>query len=144
MKGDTITVILLFAAIIGISIWISQASSVKPYSSQKYTPYEGYQNIDYSDAKTLKRIDDVPAQQSDKVPKCIQLNGWKGFGVFCTPNGGLDQIDIFSQAKGDITCNNSSGYHNSKGPLCLDENMIQQLKTRGSNATGGQIGSGPV
>lgn len=145
MKGDTVTIILLFAAIIGISLWISQTNSVTPYSSTKYAPYEGYQNINYSDSKNLKALDDSVSQLSTTIPKCTQLSGWKGYGVFCTPNGGLDQIDIYSQAKGDLSCDGiSSGYHNSKGGLCLDQTMKNLLQTRGLNATGGysQIGTG--
>lgn len=140
MKGDTVTIILLFAAIIGISLWISQTNTVRPYSSTKYAPYEGYAN--YSDSKNSQPLDDAV---STALPKCTGLSGWKGYGVFCTPNGGLDQIDIFSQAKGDLSCDNiSSGYHNSKGGLCLDQNMQNLLQTRGLNSTGGngQIGSG--
>jgi len=141
MKGDTVTVIALFSVIIGISLWISHASSVKsysPYSSDKYAAYEGYTG--YSEAKT----DEVATSESSVKEECIQLSGWKGYGVFCTPNGGLDKIDIYSEAKGDITCGKSSGYHNSKGGLCLDQNMFDLLQTRGKNATGGngQIGSG--
>jgi hypothetical protein len=148
MKGDTVTVIALFSLIIGITLWISYASSIKSYSpyspSNKYAAYEGYQNIEYSKVNTQTSLDDAAASQNPGS-HCIQLSGWKGYGVFCTPNGGLDKIDIYSQAKGDISCENkSSGYHNSKGGLCLDQNMFDLLQTRGMNATGGygQIGSG--
>jgi hypothetical protein len=153
MKGDTITVIVLFAVIIGIVLWISYASSAK--SSPIYTPYtpytpirnyatfEGYENINYSDkdAKEANVIDMTVSEPS----RCVQLSGWKGSGTFCSPDGDSAKIDIFSQANGDLNCNNkSSGYHNSKGGLCLDENMMNLLQTRGENATGGygQIGTG--
>lgn len=145
MKGDTVTVFVLLAIIIGISLWISQKSNIQPYSGSKYAAYEGYQNMNYSDANNLKALDDSVAQSANVMPKCTQLGGWKGFGVFCTPNGGLDQIDIYSQAKGDIACDGiSSGYHNSKGGLCLDQTMMNLLQTRGLNASGGngQIGTG--
>ena len=61
MKGDTVTCIILFVAIIGISLWILQASSVKsssyvPYSPNKYAAYEGYQNMNYSDTNTHTSI----------------------------------------------------------------------------------------
>uniref|UniRef100_A0A6C0HZP6 Uncharacterized protein n=1 Tax=viral metagenome TaxID=1070528 RepID=A0A6C0HZP6_9ZZZZ len=147
MKGDTITIIVLFAAIIGISLWILHTSSVKsysPYMPTKYAAYEGYQNLEYSDATTNKSMDNDTHTNNDSSKKCINLTGWNGYGVFCTPNGGLDQIDIYSQAKGDVSCKKSSGYHNSKGGLCLDEKMLGLLQTRGANATGGysQIGGG--
>jgi len=148
MKGDTITVIVLFGVIIGIVLWISYASSAK--SSPTYTPYspirnyatfEGYENINYSD-KDTKEANVISNTESSP---CVQLSGWKGSGAFCSPDGDSAKIDIFSQAHGDITCSNkSSGYHNSKGGLCLDEQMMKLLQTRGENATGGygQIGTG--
>jgi len=148
MKGDTVTIIVLFTAIIGISLWIFQKSSVKsysPYIPNKYAAYEGYQNLQYSDAATHKSIDNDTYKNKESSQKCINLSGWNGHGVFCTPNGGLDQIDIYSHAKGELSCSNkSSGYHNSKGGLCLDEKMLHLLQTRGANATGGysQIGGG--
>ena len=152
MKGDTVTIILLFALIIGISLWISQKSShvrsqssILPYSpyNSKYSSYEGYHN--YSDTHTMKQIDDSKQLIEKQNSICSQLNGWKGNGIFCSPNNTkLDQIDIYSHAKGDLNCTKSSGYHNSKGGLCLDQHMIQLLQTRGMNATGGygQIGTG--
>jgi hypothetical protein len=144
MKGDTVTVFVLLVTIIGIALWISHKSNIQPYSISKYAPYEGYQNINYSDSNSVKVVDDSLAQSTSDLPKCTQLGGWKGYGIFCTPNGGLNQIDIYSQAKGDLECGNSSGYHNSKGGLCLDKTMMNLLQTRGLNATGGngQIGSG--
>jgi hypothetical protein len=121
------------------------SSSYIPYSENNvggsvYTN-EGFQSINYSDDNDQNNniID------ANNVPKCIQLPGWKGDGVFCHPNGGLEQLDLYSHAKGDISCDrNSSGYHNSKGGLCLDSKMMQLLRTRGMNAVGGygQIGTG--
>jgi hypothetical protein len=158
VKGDTLTVIVLFGLIIGISLWISQASSVKPSSSsssfspyspyRNYANYEGYQSLT-REAQSVNYTDkdnqDANAINESHVSQCVQLSGWKGNGVFCAPNGGLDKIDLYSQAKGDVSCNNkSSGYHNSKGGLCLDDTMMHLLQTRGENATGGygQIGTG--
>jgi len=153
-SGEIFTIIILLAIIIAISIWISQASTIKPYSPSKYTAYEGYQNIDFADVNSNTDMNTSSDSSSDSFTntsnsqkissKCVQLNGWNGYGVFCTPDGGLEKIDIYSQAGGNLSCsNNSSGYHNSKGGLCLDDNMKHLLQTRGQNATGGysQIGS---
>ena len=76
--------------------------------------------------------------------ECKKVGGFSNYGVFCTPSSGSQSIDIFSQAKGDISCN-GLGYFNSRGSLCLDENMKKMLSTRGTNAVGGngQIGSAP-
>lgn len=74
--------------------------------------------------------------------ECKKVGGFSEFGVFCTPSSKPEQIDIYSQAKGDISCN-GLGYFNSRGSLCMDENMKKMLSTRGANATSGngQIGS---
>lgn len=76
--------------------------------------------------------------------ECKKVGGFSNYGVFCTPSSGSQSIDIFSQAKGDISCN-GLGYFNSRGSLCLDENMKKMLSTRGTNAVGGngKIGSAP-
>ena len=49
--------------------------------------------------------------------------------------------DIFSTAKGNQTC--SSGLTNSMGALCLSEEQLYMLRSRGGNSTGrdSQIGS---
>jgi hypothetical protein len=74
--------------------------------------------------------------------QCKKVGGFSDCGVFCTPSSKPEQIDIYSQAKGDISCD-GLGYFNSRGSLCLDENMKRMLTTRGTNAVGGngQIGS---
>lgn len=132
MKGDTITILLLFLAIIGISIWIS-TSKVLPSFVSGVSAKEGFSSVGYSDAKTHKAIDDAPAQLISSHKKCIQLSGWRGEGAFCGTNSDSEILDIYSQARGDLTCN-GYGYHNSKGPLCMDENMKRMLGTRGLNA----------
>ena len=60
----------------------------------------------------------------------------EGFeGLMSSPYGEEKPLDIYSTAKGDLTCQ-SVGMYNSKGPLCLDENQKKMLQTRGANATG--------
>lgn len=52
-------------------------------------------------------------------------------------------IDVFSTSVGSPTCvGKSSGLSNSTGSLCLTDNMMQMLQTRGGNSTGpdSQIG----
>jgi hypothetical protein len=58
-------------------------------------------------------------------------------------NADEKKLDIFSQVEGKISCDNgSSQLHNSRGGLCLTDDIQKLLKTRGGNATGGdfQIG----
>ena len=52
-------------------------------------------------------------------------------------------IDVFSTSVGSPTCiGKSTGLTNSTGALCLSDNMMQMLQTRGGNSTGpdSQIG----
>ena len=44
-------------------------------------------------------------------------------------------LDKFSQVPGKLDCQ-GYGYHNSRGPLCLTDDLVKSLKTRGGNATG--------
>jgi len=55
--------------------------------------------------------------------------------------GGEKPIDIYSQARGNLSCEPNS-YSNSSGYLCLDQNQKRQLMTRGMNQSGksSQIG----
>ena len=53
-------------------------------------------------------------------------------------------LDVFGGTPGNLDCSPiSSNLTNSKGPLCLNNNQINLLKTRGGNARGGdsQIGN---
>lgn len=60
----------------------------------------------------------------------------EGFeGLLSAPYGEEKPLDIYSSAKGDLTCQ-SVGMYNSRGPLCLDENQKRMLQTRGANASG--------
>jgi len=55
-----------------------------------------------------------------------------------------NKLDVFSGTPGNLDCSPiSSNLTNSKGPLCLNNNQINLLKTRGGNARGGdsQIGN---
>jgi len=55
--------------------------------------------------------------------------------------GSEKPIDIYSQARGNLSCEPNS-YSNSSGYLCLDKNQKRQLMTRGMNQSGksSQIG----
>ena len=55
----------------------------------------------------------------------------------------VQTIDVFSTSVGSPTCiGKSTGLTNSTGALCLSDNMMQMLQTRGGNSTGpdSQIG----
>jgi hypothetical protein len=146
LKRDTLIVISQLFIIVILALWLSTTS----FAPVNASGMEGFQQtssnpLEYTavDAPT-KAIDDTNALKSLDADKsqCKKVGGFPGYGVFCTPYTQSEKIDIFSEAKGDVNCE-SMGLYNSKGPLCLDDNMKRMLKTRGANAVGGfgQIGS---
>ena len=153
MKADVIIIASLFVAIILITLWFSTTpvyGSLCSASRMSHSAYEGFrtqlQPLEYADTSTGVGKDDlflnhsITAKQTD----CKKVSGFEGSGIFCSPSSTEREVDIFSKAKGDGKCfGKSSGYSNSKGALCMDDNMNYLLSSRGANATGGdsQIGS---
>ena len=143
LKSETIIIIgqLIFILILSL---IFSTTALSPLNNNGL---EGFSTskLNYTDisAPTVAKDDLFElTSHSDTNAECKRVGGFSSHGVFCTPSSKPENIDIFSQAKGDISCE-SAGYFNSKGPLCLDENMKRMLATRGANAVGGngQIGS---
>uniref|UniRef100_A0A6C0B3I0 Uncharacterized protein n=1 Tax=viral metagenome TaxID=1070528 RepID=A0A6C0B3I0_9ZZZZ len=66
------------------------------------------------------------------------FSGREGFATLNDVSGdyakGDKGIDIYSQAEGAASCE-PGPYSNSNGYLCLDDNQLNQLKTRGGNQT---------
>lgn len=155
MKGEFATILILFLAIIGFSLWILHKERSKPrrgftadYRTKLgYGPAESFTSMSYSDVNTHEAANDVDVQMIVRSPamKCADLGGsWEQNGLFCESNEHAHILDIFSQAPGSIDCDDtSSGYHNSKGGLCLTSDMRTLLSSRGGNALGGdsQIGN---
>jgi len=146
IKRETFTIIGQLFIILILSLWLSgtsiapvNASEVEGFHGMQSSPLEyttvGQPNHASDDLHILRAINPQDAQ-------CKKVGGFNGYGVFCTPYTEPESIDIYSKAKGDITCENV-GLFNSRGPLCLDGNMKRMLQTRGTNASGGfgQIGS---
>jgi hypothetical protein len=145
LKRDTLIVLAQLFVIVILSLLFS-TTNIAPIINNVIEP-EGFNQmrpLEYTGVSepTIAK-DDLHALKSmnPDTSECKKVGGFPGFGVFCTPSGKPVNIDIYSQAKGDINCN-GLGYFNSKGPLCLSDNMKRMLHTRGANATGGnsQIG----
>ena len=140
MKGEFVTVLFLFLVIMGFTLWIANINgTISPYaSSNHYSPFEGFSSISGSDVDSHAPVNNVNVQLISKPSsiKCAQLGGaWEGSGVFCSPDDSAHVLDIFSQAQGSLDCSSSSsGYHNSKGGLCMSNEMMNLLSSRGGNA----------
>jgi hypothetical protein len=146
-KRDTLIVLAQLIVILILALWFSTTGFAPIYNNviepegfhQMNTPLEYTGVSQPTSAKDdLHALNTINPDNSE----CKKVGGFDGFGVFCTPSGKPESIDIYSQAKGDINCN-GLGYFNSKGPLCLTDDMKRMLSTRGANANGGngQIGS---
>ena len=146
LKRETLIVVGQLLLIVLLTLWVSTT----PIFPMLVNNQEGFHQMSSNPLEytavgaPTKAIDDVYALRSlnPDNSQCKKVNGFPGYGVFCTPSSESEKLDIYSQAKGDLTCENL-GLYNSKGPLCLDDNMKRMLQTRGANAQGGfgQIGS---
>lgn len=130
MKAESWTVLLLFLAIIAISIWIYILSTTQ--TKEHFTTV-----VPYNDDIPVQLVNGSSFDKPDPAA-CIRLSN---FGRVCSPTETTDNIDIFSHATGDLGSTNSSGLTNSLGPLSLTPDMVHLLTTRGSNATGASVNS---
>jgi len=145
-RRDTLIVIGQLFIILVLALLFSN-TSLSPLNNNGVEGFHGMRSnrLEYTAVgEPDKAFDDVYAIRKI-VPddsQCKKVNGFSRHGIFCTPNTQSEKIDIYSEAKGDLKCENL-GLYNSKGALCLDENMKRMLQTRGANAQGGfgQIGS---
>lgn len=139
MKGEMIIVILLVLVILFLCTGFG-SYNVSPYSgkssSLQFSNVEGFNTLAYSSLESHSAKDDTKLNYSIEkdASKCKKVSGFNGCGVFCDPSAPSQKVDIYSDAKGDLNCK-GVGYYNSRGPLCLDQNMIQQLSTRGNNSS---------
>ena len=145
-------VIFLFIFII-LSATSLSCTKFQPHSAesifQKHGEFEGFhdksQTIGYS-----KKDDHTPLDNHDMhlmesnvtgaekvVNYCKNVFGFHG--LYCDPSKDEDVIDVIGKTKGTPDCvSRSRGLSKSTGGLCLNENQINLLKTRGGNMSTGE------
>ena len=133
LKRETFIIIGQLICIVLLSLLFS-STSLSPLNNsgiEGLTPYASISDttLAYDDTTAVNMMSPDTSSEYKKV------GGFSGYGVFSSPTAKPQIIDIFSQAKGDINCENL-GFSNSMGPICLDDNMKRMLTTRGANATG--------
>ena len=87
-------------------------------------------------------IKEEPDTCGKAVEKCKNVFGFNG--LFCDPLAADEKIDIIGNTKANSECvNNSLGLSKSTGGLCLSDNQVNLLTTRGGNMSTGEeiIGS---
>ena len=138
-KRDTWVVIGQLFIIVILALVFSM-TSFTPINASGMEGFQTQTSLEYTAVnQPNSSMDDVFSMSTD-TSACKKVDGFGS--LFCSPTAPAEKLDIYSQAKGDLNCE-SLGLYNSKGPLCLDENMKRMLSTRGANAVGGfgQIGS---
>ena len=145
-------VIFLFIFII-LSATSLSCSKFQAHSAesifQKHGEFEGFQDksqtIGYSKKDDHSPLDnhDMHLMESnitggDKIVNyCKNVFGFHG--LYCDPSRNEDIIDVIGKTKGSSECvGRSSGLSKSTGGLCLNENQINLLKTRGGNMSTGE------
>ena len=143
----------ILVIVITITLWCS-CNSYSPYSSSSGLvghPFEGFQGSElkpksygytsYPCNQTVDSMDHRLISSTSVGQGCQKVAGFRG--LQCSDNAPFVEMDIYSLANGGCDGTTSSGLSNSRGYLCLDQNQIQQLKTRGGNAGScdSQIGS---
>lgn len=128
--------ILIFVLIVAfVLLFLFSGVNYVPYDNKKQK-YSVYEPMTVSSTKEKEKEENStktePFEPIVDVPKTIQYG----------PLRDSEIIDKFSQvtANGQDGVNGcvSSGLSNSKGQICLTPDLIQLLKTRGGNATGGE------
>lgn len=128
MKLVTLLFIILLVVFVG-SLTMGGCSTYVPYSPDmlfsRMFPYEGF---------SINPLEYAPT--SDKPTASHKLAGFSG--IYGTADNSGNSLDIFSTAPGDMTCT-SYGYANSRGFLCMDQEQSRLLRSRGGNASGGDM-----
>tara|TARA_Y100000022_G_C13205243_1_gene354713 strand:- start:496 stop:975 length:480 start_codon:yes stop_codon:yes gene_type:complete len=145
-------VIFLFVFIILSSTALSCSKFQPHYADsifQKHGKFEGFhdkaQTLGYAKKDDHSALDnhDMHLMESDKTSSEKVANYCKnvfGFhGLYCDPSKDDAVIDVIGKTKGTPDCvGRSSGLSKSTGGLCLNENQINLLKTRGGNMSTGE------
>lgn len=141
ITNDMLFIGMILFIFIFLSLGMS-CSSVSPYYKENifprnflYEPLSNYEPMMTYSEYNSGAGEDAPSD-SATVSSCGQAKKVEGFqGLQSSPLDSEKPIDVFSDAKGNLTCP-SYGYYNSRGQLCLDDKQKKLLQTRGANATG--------
>lgn len=150
---EYIFVIIAFIAVITMA---SYDSAVVAYQKDDLFPrYSTYEGMDFSEINGNVSAMNNPQQSynsnslgltdaSKDKSKDASKENFEGKLSPSIVNIQERPLDTLSQIQGSKTCdfNSALGYSNSMGPLCIDDNAMKLLRTRGGNQSGvpSQIG----
>ena len=139
---SSVVVALAFTFVVFFSLF-GGCSNVQPYEVNTRNlngyPYEGFgPMLEYTTYPENQVIlsDSYASQSMTQMNVNNERTRVKGFdGLLVSPTLNDASIDVFSKAHGKDGCKDY-GLSTSTGFLCLDQNQIGLLTTRGGNATG--------
>jgi hypothetical protein len=164
MKFRPVYIAIIFVLIVVIFLSSSSGSTYVPYMKTTYFdhayPYEGMSNLDTTSSVVSYKVSE---KDSEKVSGNVAIESTKpytsyfawmnpfdmqsnqtnavskveGFALQPSPYNAPDLIDRFAKTPGDKSCfGKSMGLSRDAGPLCLSEEDMKLLTTRGGNSTG--------
>lgn len=145
-------VVLVIVAILAVAV---SGKGFVPYDPRTiYTnssSFEGFQSqnqnhTSYSTYPDNVAVDQLVSRNITDTPKQYPYPVWSVGGIFPQASATEPKLDAFGGAQGNLSTqcqNTSSGLSNSMGYLCLNQNQLNLMTTRGGNQTGcaSQVGS---
>ena len=139
--STTLLVVMIGLAIVVILSTCLSCRSVVPYTADpNYTRLntEGFTSLNYGTYPNGGAIDIKDRHLIESTASAPNAQRVKNMTGLYGPQELNQQLDSFLDSKGDLTeqCMlTSNGMSNSRGYLCLDQNQINMVKTRGGNQT---------
>lgn len=141
MKFNDIVFLGMILVLVIIIFTTCSCVSFMPYDEKtvflKQYQYEGMTNEKTDD---INGVSDTKTIKQKKEP-IVKKEGFGGIqGSPYNKETPIDKFDPYGKTQGSVDCiGNSSTLSNSKGGLCLSDEQIFLLKSRGGNATGGDF-----
>lgn len=136
MKTNDIVFLGMILVLVIIMFTTCSCVSFMPYDEKtvflKQYQYEGLTNA------TPPSVEKSAKNNEDKRQHVVKKEGFEGSSY--NQEIPIDKFDPYGKTKGSTECiGNSSSLSNSKGGLCLSDEQIYLLKSRGGNASGGDF-----
>ena len=136
MQIVLVIIILLGIIIIGTT---TSCSNFRPFSNGSFAKFEGFEANDdvtkHSPSDVVPNVDKSKLEEEEDKVEAFQ-------GLQPSSVNSVSTIldNIGNKTNGSINClSSSAGLTNEKGPLCLSEEQLRLLKTRGGNSAGGSL-----
>jgi hypothetical protein len=120
----TFLIVFLVGVLFLSAVFPYQFANLEGFTSTGYTSYTDDKPMDSNISMLLNPTTDT---------QCKKIYGFDG--LFCSPAAPNTEIDPFHPLKSGSTCS-GLGLTKAGGSVCLDENTLNLLHTRGGNSSG--------